>query len=108
MWPTCPAVEPGVTQAAMALLFSRGRVRAWFGPQSEAAEVANPVVYDHTADVAAAQAALTGVRHAPYINFGDARPYDLTPERCWRCDAAQGETDVGLCPTCHVALTTPT
>jgi hypothetical protein len=26
------------------------------------------------------------------------------PEFCWRCDAKEAETDVGLCASCHVDL----
>jgi hypothetical protein len=92
----------------MALLFGRSRTRPALGPQSEAAEVVNPVIYDLTPDVAAGHAALTGLRHGTYFSFGDARPHDATPDRCWRCDAAQGETDVGLCARCHTALTNAT
>lgn len=27
-------------------------------------------------------------------------------ERCWRCDARDATTDVGLCQPCHTSLTT--
>jgi hypothetical protein len=89
----------------MAFLFGRGLAAVWCGPQSNDAEV---VAVNLTADVAAAHSALTGTRHAPYFSLGDARPYDLCPDRCWRCNAVQGETDVGLCAPCHADLTNPT
>jgi hypothetical protein len=62
-----------------------------------------PVV-EITVDVAAAQAALTGARHPSYFSFGDAWSHADNADRCWRCDAAEGETDVGLCAPCHQAL----
>lgn len=34
----------------------------------------------------------------------DFAMYDWTPDACWRCDAAPGEGDVGLCPPCGEAL----
>ena len=95
--------------------FHQGRTLAWVGPLTSegAPDLADPdrhevPVVEITADVAAAHAALTGVRHGTYFSFGDARPHDVNPNRCWRCDAARGETDVGLCARCHTALTNAT
>jgi hypothetical protein len=35
----------------------------------------------------------------------DAFPYDFAADQCWRCDATESETNVGLCTPCHQALT---
>jgi hypothetical protein len=33
--------------------------------------------------------------------------FDSRLDWCWRCDAKQAETDVGLCTPCHGDLRTP-
>lgn len=35
--------------------------------------------------------------------FSPGRPHDA--ERCWRCDARNAASDIGLCERCHVSLT---
>jgi hypothetical protein len=37
----------------------------------------------------------------------DSASFDTRPENCWRCDAKQAETDVGLCTPCHGDLRAP-
>jgi hypothetical protein len=37
----------------------------------------------------------------------DTSAFDSRPDSCWRCDAKQAETDVGLCTPCHGDLRTP-
>lgn len=34
----------------------------------------------------------------------DQTALDLNPEACWRCDARQSSSDVGLCDPCHADL----
>jgi hypothetical protein len=36
-----------------------------------------------------------------YSYGADTHAFDTRPENCWRCDAKQAETDVGLCTPCH-------
>lgn len=35
----------------------------------------------------------------------DQLPADLSPNTCWRCDAAEGAAPLGLCAACRHALT---
>lgn len=37
----------------------------------------------------------------------DTRPLDLFPDDCWRCDAREAETEVGLCLPCRADLEPP-
>jgi hypothetical protein len=34
----------------------------------------------------------------------DSAPYDRHPGRCWRCDAADADGQLGLCADCRVDL----
>lgn len=53
---------------------------------------------------------LFGNRRAPSHQVpidDDEVPYDLRPNACWRCDASDATTEVGLCAPCNRELTEP-
>lgn len=37
--------------------------------------------------------------------FADGAPFDLSPDDCWRCDAAPSVDALGLCDDCRGDLT---
>jgi hypothetical protein len=39
-----------------------------------------------------------------YTYGPDHTTFDARPDACWRCDAVEAATDVGLCNPCHSAL----
>lgn len=41
---------------------------------------------------------------ATLFGGGDRMAYDLRPDCCWRCDAAPGVTELGLCKPCAIDL----
>ena len=54
--------------------------------------------------------ATVGLDTARTYSFGftatvDQNDYDFWPDICWRCDAVEATTDVGLCDDCRTDLT---